>query len=88
MRAIRRVASCSCGNLQAIAIGEPVRVSVCHCLASQRRTGSAHGFQARFPRERVELSGEPTEFPAPRFSVWESRRHAWVSVPEDAERSA
>ncbi|MBV9421033.1 MAG: GFA family protein, partial [Alphaproteobacteria bacterium] len=24
-------------------------------------------------------------FPAPRVSVFESRKHAWVSVPQDAE---
>jgi hypothetical protein len=38
--------------------GEPVRVSVCHCLACQRRTGSVFGAQARFPRENVEIAGE------------------------------
>ena len=26
---------------------------MCHCLACQRRTGSGHGVQARFPREQV-----------------------------------
>jgi hypothetical protein len=54
----RRHASCSCGQLQVWAEGDPVRISVCHCLACQRRTGSAFSFQARFPRERVEISGE------------------------------
>ena len=29
--------------------------------------------------------GDPT-FPPPRISVWEERRHPWVSVPEGAER--
>ena len=28
---------------------------------------------------------DPT-FPPPVFSVWEERRHPWVSVPEGAER--
>jgi hypothetical protein len=42
--------------------GDPVRVSVCHCLACQRRTGSAFGFQARFPSERVHIEGRSTEF--------------------------
>jgi len=28
--------------------GEPVRVSVCHCLECQRRTGIAFSVQARF----------------------------------------
>ena len=26
------------------------------------------------------------EFPPPRISVWEARRHAWVAVPPEAER--
>jgi hypothetical protein len=38
--------------------GEPVRVSVCHCLACQRRTGSTFGAQARFPSSKVTISGE------------------------------
>jgi len=52
-----RIASCSCGQLTAVASGEPVRVSICHCLACQRRTGSVFGAQARFRREHVEVKG-------------------------------
>lgn len=127
-----RTASCSCGQLRAVVTGEPVRVSMCHCVACQRRTGSTYGYQARFPSSQCEISGRVTEFvrhsdvdhderryrfcpgcgatvyyttgsdpdlvaipvgafadpgfPPPRFSVWEARRHSWVSVPEDAER--
>ena len=57
-----RVASCSCGQLRAEVRGEPTRVSVCHCHACQRRTGSVFGAQARFPREAVAVEGEGTEF--------------------------
>ena len=57
-----RVAACSCGQLQAHVVGEPVRVSVCHCLACQRRTGSVFGAQARFPREAVTIVGVSTEY--------------------------
>jgi hypothetical protein len=53
-----RLARCSCGQLTAEARGDPVRVSVCHCLACQRRTGSVFGAQARFPRDRVTLAGQ------------------------------
>ena len=35
---------------------------MCHCLACQRRTGSAFGIQARWPRERVQIEGEATEY--------------------------
>lgn len=57
-----RHASCSCGQLAAEVQGDPLRVSVCHCLACQRRTGSAFGVQARFSRSVVAISGQGTEF--------------------------
>ncbi len=108
--------------------GDPVRVSVCHCLACQRRTGSTYGFQARWPVVSARITGESREyvrlsdgdddpeerrfyfcpgcgatvyyftdpeyiaipvgvladpgFPEPTVSVWESRKHSWVAVPE------
>jgi hypothetical protein len=37
-------------------------VSVCHCHACQRRTGSVFGAQARFPRQAVEIQGKGTEY--------------------------
>jgi hypothetical protein len=132
MSATKHRASCSCGQLQATVVGDPVRVSMCHCLACQRRTGSTYGVQARFPRPQVEITGEASEyvryadedgterrfffcpkcgstvyyvtggisdlvaipvgafadpeFREPWVSVWESRRHRWVSVPPGAER--
>jgi hypothetical protein len=57
-----RIASCSCGQLCASVSGEPIRVSVCHCLACQRRTGSVFGAQARFSRQAVEIIGSGTEY--------------------------
>ena len=129
----KREAACSCGQLQAVAEGEPIRVSVCHCLACQRRTGSAFGFQARYLRERVSLSGQSREFvrisedgdsrtfnfcpecgatvyyglgsepdavaipvgafadpafPPPGRSVYESRKHEWVTLPSGVEHHA
>jgi hypothetical protein len=127
---IRR-AECSCGRLRLTARGDPLRVSMCHCLACQRRTGSVFGAQARFHVEDVDIEGDSRsytrtadsgntitfhfcpecgatlcyrlavapdvvavpvgafgdpDFPAPRFSVYEARRHPWVGVPEGAER--
>jgi hypothetical protein len=35
---------------------------MCHCLACQRRTGSAFGVQARFPTDRVDIAGRHAEF--------------------------
>jgi hypothetical protein len=127
-----RQAACSCGQLRLEAEGDPVRVSICHCLACQRRTGSAFGAQARFPAERVRVTGGHREylrladddgeerlfrfcpecggtvfyttggaadliavplgafadpgFPQPTVSVYESRRHPWVELPDTIER--
>jgi hypothetical protein len=57
-----REAHCSCGQLTLNASGDPVRISVCHCFECQRRTGSAFGVQARFPRERVQIGGHSHEY--------------------------
>lgn len=120
-----RTAKCSCGALVAECRGEPVRISVCHCLDCQRRTGSAFGVQATFRESDVTLTGAPStftrlgdeghwattsfcptcgatvwyrierrpgmvsipvgafadpQFPEPRFSVYEDRRHPWVEL--------
>jgi hypothetical protein len=128
-----RIASCSCGQLTAKVVGEPIRVSVCHCYACQRRTGGVFASQARFAREAVEVSGSGTDyvrtgdeggrarftfcptcgvavyyvtegredsvvipvgvfadssFPAPTFSVYEDRMHAWVTMPPGIEHMA
>ena len=52
-----RTASCRCGQLRATATGEPVRVSACHCLDCQKRTGSAFAVQARWPADQVIIEG-------------------------------
>ena len=35
-----RRAACSCGQLYLTIEGEPSRISMCHCLECQRRTGA------------------------------------------------
>ena len=126
-----REASCSCGQLHLEVEGDPVRISICHCLACQRRTGSAFAIQARFATERVRVHGRfqkyvriadhggerrsfrfcpdcggtvfftsdgasdliavpvgafaDPSFPAPTVSVYGSRRHPWVTLPEGVQ---
>ncbi|MGE4249071.1 MAG: GFA family protein [Parvibaculaceae bacterium] len=121
-----RGAACACGQLRITCEGEPARISICHCLDCQRRTGAPFGMQARYGRGQVtaitgerahftraadsgnsvtfsfcphcgstvfwELSGFPDvlavavgafadpQFPAPRISVHERRRHRWVDL--------
>ncbi len=57
-----REAACSCGQLRLVATGDPFVVSMCHCLACQRRTGTAFGLQAAFSREQVQTAGRHTEY--------------------------
>ena len=57
-----RTARCTCGQLTATTSADPVRVSVCHCLACQRRSGSAFAAQARFPARAVTTSGVSTTY--------------------------
>lgn len=54
---MRRTASCCCGNLRAVCVGEPIKVSLCHCLACQKRTGSTYGIAAFFRNEDVSVHG-------------------------------
>lgn len=58
----RRTARCACGQLRIEVSGAPVRVSVCHCLDCQRRTGSAFGLQARFPLVATRTHGARSEY--------------------------
>jgi hypothetical protein len=57
-----RTASCLCGALRITVNAPPVRVTVCHCLDCQRRTGSVFGEQARFPRDAATMSGTSSTF--------------------------
>lgn len=57
-----RHATCTCGQLNLSAEGEPRRVSVCHCLNCQRRSGSAFAVQARFAVANVVIRGVSKEY--------------------------
>ena len=131
---MERTATCRYGQLSATCEGEPARVSVCHCLECQKRSGSAFAIQARWRDGDVTISGQfktweriadsghkatyqfcpecgstlayviegwpgviaipvgafaDTTFPAPRFSVYEHRKHGWVDIcGEDVEHSS
>ena len=52
-----RKASCRCGQLRVTVTGDPVRVSVCHCLNCKKRSGSAFAVQARWPTGQVSIEG-------------------------------
>lgn len=54
---LKRTATCACGKLSVTCVGDPIRISVCHCLDCQRRTGSTYGVGAFFARDDVEANG-------------------------------
>jgi len=57
-----REAACHCGQLRLEVTGDPFVVSICHCLACQRRTGSAFGMQAAFKPDQVEVVGRFSDY--------------------------
>lgn len=54
---IERLATCACGQLRLSCRGEPLKVSLCHCLDCQKRTGSTYGIAAFYKRESVQAAG-------------------------------
>ena len=57
-----REATCHCGQLSLTVDGEPFAVSICNCLACQRRTGSAFGMQAGFKADQVAVEGRYNDY--------------------------
>jgi hypothetical protein len=57
-----REAACHCGQLRLEVEGEPLAVSICNCLACQRRTGSAFGMQAGFKAAQVQITGRFSDY--------------------------
>ncbi|MBA1141557.1 GFA family protein [Mesorhizobium neociceri] len=52
-----RTARCTCGQLQIHCPQEPAKVSLCHCLDCQRRTGCPFGIAAFFDSAATEIRG-------------------------------
>jgi hypothetical protein len=76
-----REAACHCGQLRLEVEGEPFAVSICNCLACQRRTGSAFGMQAAFKADQVQVLGRFNDYT--RISDEADRKpHAFHFCPE------
>ena len=54
---VTRFAACACGALKVRCTGDPIKVSLCHCLDCQKRTGSTYGIAAFFRRENIDPQG-------------------------------
>jgi len=51
---------CVCGAIRFTSMSDPQRVTVCHCLWCQRRTGSAFGTEVVFFKQDIVQSGTVT----------------------------
>ncbi|MFA5964041.1 MAG: GFA family protein [Sphingomonas sp.] len=49
------IASCHCGDLSLTCAGAPRKVSMCHCLDCQRRTGSSFSVAVFYARSQVTI---------------------------------
>ena len=72
---MERVAECHCGQLKAIATGEPERVYVCHCKSCQRRTGAVVHSGSRWLKSQVRIEGEAKIYGRMADSGFEIRFH-------------
>jgi hypothetical protein len=71
-----RQAICHCGQLVIRCTGEPAKVSLCHCLDCQRRTGSLFSIAAFYQRENVDrVAGKAKSFRRPSASGFDVTFH-------------
>jgi hypothetical protein len=76
-----REAACHCGELRLTVEGDPFWVSICNCVACQRRTGSAFGIQAGFKPDQVRVDGRYSDYS--RISDQSDRKeHVFHFCPE------
>jgi hypothetical protein len=54
---IERSGQCVCGSIRYVCVGDPERVTICHCLWCQRRTGTAFGTEVVYQQRAVTFSG-------------------------------
>lgn len=54
---VEHAGGCVCGSVRFRALGEPSRVTICHCTWCQRRTGTAFATEVVFDRSQVEITG-------------------------------
>ncbi len=72
---IAHKAVCSCGQLQIVCEGDPIRVSQCHCIACQKRTGAPFGIAAFFEKKAISATGESITYVRPSDSGFSIQFH-------------
>ncbi|WP_339487520.1 GFA family protein [Pseudomonas sp. EL_65y_Pfl2_R95] len=55
-------AGCLCGNVRVVAVGQPYRVGICHCMDCRKHHGALFHASAIFPEDAVTISGETGDY--------------------------
>lgn len=63
----RVTGGCLCGRVQFVALGQPCRVGLCHCLGCRKHHGALFYAAAIFPQEAVIIDGETSEYEGRHF---------------------
>lgn len=58
---------CLCGAVRLVAVGEPYRVGVCHCLDCRKHHGALFHASAIFPADAVTITGETQAYQGRHF---------------------
>src|SRR5207253_11167036 len=66
---------CLCGAVNYSIKAEPMSMGQCHCKDCQRASGTGHMSIARFKREDVTISGQPTSYASVAESGNTNTRH-------------
>jgi len=60
---LKHQGGCLCGEIRYETLGDPLRVTYCHCRYCQRSTGSAYAVEPFFTKENFRIiSGNPTAY--------------------------
>jgi hypothetical protein len=77
-----RTAARARGQLSIEVEGEPLGVGVCHCpICGTSVFHTEEGYEHASVSVAVGAFGDP-DFPPPEDSVYHSRRHTWVGLPD------
>ncbi|MDP1667989.1 GFA family protein [Phaeovulum sp.] len=58
----RFTGGCLCGKVRVVAVGQPYRIGLCHCLDCRKHHGALFHASAVFPQEAVTIEGEPRSY--------------------------
>lgn len=76
---------CMCGAVRLVAVGQPNRVGICHCLDCRKHHGAVFFAAAIFPAEAVTVTGETDSYKGRHFCPRCGSSLFAASVDEEVE---